>query len=379
MNQIPIFKVLMSPAADKAVAEVLKSGHIAQGPKVDEFEKQLKTALGLFNAQEVITVNSGTSALHLAMVLAGVGPGGFVACSPMTCSATVSPIIHLGALPLWIDVDPLTGCMDTKSLAKALSVFEVKAVVAIDWAGVPCDYIGIERELKKARSTASIIQDAAHAMFARDQEGVPIGRRALHKGTSHFVCHSTQAIKHLTTGDGGVLIPPVAQAERARKLRWFGLDRRSSKDFRSEQEITEAGYKFHMNDIAAAIGISNLPAAQWAVERHRANAKEYWKAFCGLAPKVKVAPYYEGASYWIYTILVDDRASFQAHMTKFGIDTSQVHRRNDTQPAFHSPVLSELPGLNQFSAEQISIPVGWWLSAEDKERIISAVRQWARA
>lgn len=379
MNQIPLFKVLMSPAADKAVAEVLKSGHIAQGPKVDEFEKQLKAALGLFNAQEVITVNSGTSALHLAMVLAGIGPGDLVAVSPMTCSATISPIFHLGAKPLWIDVDPLTGCMSTKSLAKALTDFEVKAVVAIDWAGVPCNYGAIRDIIMSAGTKTAIIEDAAHAMFARGYDGQPIGRKALTPDVEHYISFSMQAIKHLTTGDGGALIPPVAQAERARKLRWFGLDRRSSKDFRSEQEITEAGYKFHMNDIAAAIGLTNLPLAQIAVEQHKTNAKEYWKAFCGLQPKVKVAPYYEGASYWIYTILVDDRASFQAHMTKCGVDTSQVHRRNDTQPAFNDGSAGKLPGVEAFSAEQISIPVGWWLSAEDKERIISAVRQWAKA
>jgi len=381
--QIPLFKVLMAPEATAAVGSVLESGHIAQGAIVDQFEQELHHSLDLYPDQTPLTVNSGTSALHLAMHLAGVGPGDDVCITPMTCAASVIPIVHLGARPIWIDVDPVTGLMDPKSLQERITP-TTKAIVTVDWAGTPCDYEALHAVKRSVGRRISVVQDAAHAMFARDAKGA-IGRTAYER--NHYICWSLQAIKTLTTGDGGILLTQPWRTADARLLRWFGLDRTSNKDFRCAQDIVEAGYKFHMNDIAAAIGLANLAAARSAVERHRANAKRYCDELVDLTPLhdtsgrgVVVPPWHPGSSWWIYTILVDDRVAFQEYMQSQRITTSQVHRRNDEHTAFRHAAGKQapLPGLDQFASRQVSIPVGWWVSDDDATRIIAAVREWAR-
>lgn len=390
---IPLFKVRMNTeAALPALTEVLESGHVAQGPVVDRFEMALERALGLvprpgsaWMGGDVVTVNSGTSALHLAMVLAGVERGTGVIVSPMTCAATIAPIIHLGAIPIWADVDPMTGLLAPEAVdwaAKCAKV-PIRAVVGVDWAGVPCDYAALRRVVP---GRIPIIEDAAHAMLAtRPTPGGPVQLGVRAAADNMFVCYSLQAIKHLTSGDGGILICPTPELTvRARQLRWFGLDRRSSADFRAAQDIDEAGYKYHLNDIAAAIGLANLPGLAGAVAAHRENARAITSALfelgCRDHPRVELVPFDEHGSYWVLTLLVDDRPAFEAHMKARGIATSQVHRRNDHQPAFArvAPKVA-LPGLDRFAARQIAIPCGWWLTATDRERIIDAVASYARA
>jgi len=374
---IPLFKVRMSEHALAAVSRVFSSGHIAQGPVVDQFEAALAKELGC-SPGHVVTVNSGTSAIHLGLVLAGVGPGDTVAVSPMTCAASIVPILHLGAHPLWIDVDPETGNMDPASLHWRLRS-DTKAIIAVDWAGRPCDYDAIH----EAANGIPVIEDAAHAYLARDVRDTAIVYQiALH---AHFIAHSFQAIKHLTTGDGGALIVPSALAHDARKLRWFGFDRTSSKDFRCAQDLDVAGYKMHMNDIAAAIGLANIDGARDSVLVQRVNAKIYDDAFKKLEPeRVARPPWDAGASWWLYTLRVDDRDKFQVFMHERGIETSQVHRRNDEHPVFrraaneagyHRP----LENLNIFARRQVAIPVHWALTADEINRIIEAVVSYARS
>lgn len=368
---IPLFKVFMSDHALASVSRVLSSGHIAQGPTVDTFEAKLADELDV-GRTNVVTVNSGTSAIHLALVLAGVQRGDLVAVTPMTCAATIVPILHLGAVPLWIDIDPITGLMDPASLAWRATT-NTKAVIAVDWAGTPCDYDALARAF-----SPPLIIDAAHSFLARDANGEVNARRAY---VGDFVCHSFQAIKHLTTGDGGALIVSADVADRARRLRWFGFDRTSSKDFRCAQALEEAGYKMHMNDIAAAIGIANLDSIRDRVIAHRANAAFYHEHLSKLWPRVQTPPPNHRSSWWLYTILVDDRERFQKFMTERGIETSQVHRRNDDHPVFRRAVGStrHLDGLNKFSAHQVSIPVHWALTAGECMQIAEAVTEYAKS
>jgi len=252
-----------------------------------------------------------------------------------------------------------------------------KAIVAVDWGGAPCDYAAI-RELTEDK--IPIIEDAAHA-FGATVNGEPLLQRG-----GDWICWSFQAVKHLTTGDGGLLKCPASEVDRARRLRWFGYDRRDKASFRTEQRLAEVGGKWHMNDVAAAIGRANLALALRAVERHRTNANIYAHALASLSDVFSCPEPNPDSSWWLYTLRVDDRDGFVRYMDELGIDVSPVHVRNDAHPGFEDAVKrSSAPplgragriGLDAFAAYEVAIPVGWWLGPEDLVRVVAAVEAWA--
>jgi dTDP-4-amino-4,6-dideoxygalactose transaminase len=363
---IPLFKVFMSEDAPRRVADTLMSGYIGQGERCEEFEAAFGELVGA--PEPPLLLNSCTSAIDLALHLCGVGPGDEVISTPVTCTATNSPIVTRGARIVWADVDPLTGCVDPADVARKVTD-RTKVVIAVDWAGRACEYGTLHRATMTTERPIPVIEDAAHALLAR-YDGVSIARIG-----GDYVTYSLQAIKHLTTGDGGVLITPEWETERARLLRWYGLDRRSGADFRCAQDIREVGYKYQSNDIAASIGLANLPHAEGLVAAHRANAAYYDRALVNL-PGITLPPPDPGCSYWLYSMLVEDRDAFMAHMAERGVATSRVHRRNDSHPAFHFPS-GPLPGVDYFDAHHVAIPVGWWLSERDRERITALVIGWS--
>jgi dTDP-4-amino-4,6-dideoxy-D-glucose/dTDP-4-amino-2,4-dideoxy-beta-L-xylose transaminase len=352
---IPLFKVAMSDEAAARVAEVLASGYIGQGPQVEAFEAALQDVLN--TPEPPLTTNSCTSALDLALHLIGVGPGDAVITTPVTCTATNSVIVRRGARPVWADVDPLTGLIDPASVAERLAVTPgVKAIMAVDWGGALCDYGSLKA------FGLPVIQDAAHHLSSPQGD---------------YACYSFQAIKFLTTGDGGALWCPLDELERARLLRWYGLDRRSKADFRCEQNIQEVGYKYHMNDIAAAIGLANIPELPWILGKHWGNALYYHHALAGL-PGITRPVWNDGSAWWLYTLLVDDRQSFISWLADHGIAASPVHTRNDTHAAFDFPS-GPLPGVDRFASRNVAIPVGWWVSDVDREQIERVIQGWAHA
>lgn len=360
---IPLFKVRMADEALAAVPAVLASGYIGQGPQCTEFERQFGALVGA--PEPPLLLNSCTSAIDLALHLIGVGPGDEVISTPITCTATNSPPVTRGARIVWADVDPLTGNIDPADVNRKVTS-KTKAIIAVNWAGRRCDYTGlIIASLVPGGGRAAIIEDAAHGPFS----GAPGGE---------YVCYSFQAIKHMTTGDGGALITPPEQHQRAKLLRWYGLDRESSADFRCAQDITEIGYKFQSNDIAAAIGLANLPGTLAAVKASQENARYYCHWLRDL-PGIDIPPYDPGCSYWLMTLCVDDREDFAAYLGERGIATSQVHRRNDVHTAFKAAAESRgpLPGVDSFDARQVSIPNGWWVSAAQREYIAATIGQWA--
>lgn len=336
-------------------ADALGRRYVGEGPVCQEFERQFGALIG--SPELPLLVNSCTSALDLALHLCGVGPGDQVITSPITCTATNTHLKHRGALAVWADVDPLTGNLDPADVARKVTP-KTKAIIVVNWGGRRGDWHDLRG------FGMPVIEDAAHG---------PYGGAG-----GDYVCYSFQAIKHLTMGDGGALVVPPGQRDRARKLRWYGLDRESGEDFRCQQNITEIGYKYQSNDIMAAIGLANLPGMAEAVERGRANAAYYchWLAD---TPGVVVPPFDPLSSYWLFTLLVDDRAAFRAYLAAHGIITSQVHARNDKHDAFKaiSESRGPLPGVDSFDARQVSIPAGWWVSDAEREYIAATICRWA--
>lgn len=367
---IDLFKVHMPKEVDEPLLKTLHSGFVGQGVKVDKFEDALRPWFGNKN---VLTLNSGTSALHLALKLAGVGPGDTVISTPMTCSATNTPIIASGADILWADINPKTGNIDPESIESVIMA-NTKAIMCVHWGGYPAPLREINDIAEKYG--LKVIEDAAHA-FGAFYKGKRIG------SISDYTEFSFQAIKHMTTVDGGVLTcRDDADYDRGKLLRWYGIDRESSRtDMRCEQDITEAGFKYHMNDIAATIGLEQLNHVRGVLVKHLENA-EYYNAELKNRNIKRCKPLdYENdrlSSYWLYTILVDDRDAFREFMKKNGIAASAVHSRNDTHSCFAKYNIQDLPGVDEFSAHQACIPVGWWVTEEDRKYIMDKIEEFER-
>lgn len=332
------------------------SGYIGEGRKVEAFENEFWRFTGLPHPPAM--VNSGTSAIVLAMDLIGIGPGDEVVTSPMTCLATNAELWRRRCRVVWADVDQWTGLVTPKTVAKAVSE-KTRAVIVVNWGGVPCDIEGIRDVIGDA--TLPIIEDAAHGPYM------------MNKGT--YVAWSFQAIKHLTTGDGGALHVPFEQFERVRRLRWFGLDRKDKRGFRCEQDVAEVGGKFQMNDIAAAIGLANLADLKANLACSKDNARHYTHTI--MQTKYVASPcWHPMSSWWLYTMLVDDRVRFVEFMKGRGVEANQVHSRNDMLTAFKES-RTDLPGLDFFAGHNVAIPVGPWLTSSQRDHVADAVNAYS--
>ncbi len=365
---IPLFKPFMPRSVQDPLLETIFSGWIGEGPKVKLFEARLAEYLNL-EKERLILVNSGTSALQLALRLAGVGPGDEVISTAMTCAATNEPILLQGARVHWADIDPLTGNISAASIAQAINE-KTKAIMIVHWGGYPCDLAEINTIA--AQHGIPVIEDAAHSLGSVYQ-GALIGAH------SDFVCYSFQAVKTINTIDGGLLVcrDPEA-AHRGRKLRWFGIDREARKtEVFWEYDIEEPGYKFHMNDVAATIGLEQMKYLPDLLAHQRCNADIYYRDLQNV-PGITLPPRTADrlSTYWLMTVLVEKRDDFVTLLRSKGIATSVVHIRNDIYTAFNDAARVEsLEGLDSFTSRMLCIPIGYWVSEEDMRTITDTINQ----
>jgi dTDP-4-amino-4,6-dideoxygalactose transaminase len=390
-NPIQLFKVHMAPTAAKEVTKVLNSGYIGQGPKVDQLEKDLQNFL---NSDRIVTLNSGTSALHLALHLLkkpqtnpktfegvafweekwpGIQPDDEILATALTCTASNFPILANGLKIKWVDIDPTTLNMDLDDLERKISS-KTKAIILVHWGGYPNDLNRIKHIQQKSQQLygfkPAVIEDGAHS-FGSKYKGKHLGNHG------NMVMYSLQAIKHITAIDGGVLtLPHQDLYNRAKLLRWYGIDRDGNKkDFRCEANIEEWGYKFHMNDVCATVGIENLKHADDIIKKHQSNAAYYDKHLKDVKG-VTLLTRHEGheSAFWIYSMLVDNRDSFYKWMKECNIVVSQVHERNDKHTCVKE-YMSPLPTLDKIIGKVVSIPVGWWVTEEEREYIVDCIKK----
>ena len=390
--QIPLFKVFMSEDAPAEVGKVLMSGFVGEGPQVRKFEKTLKS---YFKNNNLITLNSATSALHLTLHLLknsvthiessynnapqlsewpGLNEGDEVLTCPLTCTATNWPILANNLDIKWVDVDPTTCNMCLDDLESKISN-KTKIIMLVHWGGNPVDLERVEIIKEKCKEKYGfrpiVIEDCAHG-FGSTYKGKKLGTARY----DNFTIYSFQAIKHLTTVDGGCLILPDNRFyKRAKLLRWYGIDREDNrKDFRCENDIEEWGFKFHMNDISATIGLSNFKHIETIIEKHQQNAEYYNKELDNIDNIELIHAKENNPSYWIYTLKVKNQKRFMDMMESKGIMVSRIHERNDK----HSCVAqykTKLPNLDMLVNEMICIPVGWWVSKEDREYIVKCIKK----
>ncbi|HUJ25951.1 MAG TPA: DegT/DnrJ/EryC1/StrS family aminotransferase [Myxococcales bacterium] len=361
---IPLFKVHMPSDVMAPLQETLFSGYIGEGPRVKDFEAALAAYVGNPN---VLTLNSGTSAIQLALRLANVGPGDEVISTSMTCTASNEPIMAAGARIVWADIDPGSGNIDPATIEAKITP-RTRAIVVVDWGGYPVDLD--EVMAIAARHGLKVIEDAAHA-FGAEYKGTRTGCHA------DFVCFSFQAIKHITTVDGGALFcRSEADCKRGRLLRWYGIDRdQPRKDFRCEEDIVEWGYKFHMNDVNATIGLVQLKYLDGILKQRRELAAYYDRELAG-ARGARLCSWKADrvSAFWLYTILVENRQAFMNWMKECNIAVSQVHARNDKHTMFKD-FRAPLPGVDQFTRDMVCIPIGFWIGKEEREHIVASIKQ----
>jgi len=353
-TSIPPREILMPK-----LEEILYSGYVAQGEAVEQFERKFEEYIG---GGHTLSLNSGTAALHIALILAGVKEGDEVISTALTAEPTNTSIKGVGAKIRYADVDIATGNISPDAIEKSINS-KTKAIIVVDYAGIPVDIKRIQEISEKYN--IPVIQDAAHALGSKFN-----GKKA----GNHFpfTVYSFQAIKHLTTIDGGALqIQDKELYEKGKVIRWFGLDKKLS---RMDNNITMQGYKYHMNNVNATVGLVQLENIEELVKKYITNGKYLDEKLKDLKG-VELIQYYPNTepSYWLYTIKVENREAFIRKMADNGIMASELHKRSDSHTYLNDFNL-ELPNLDEFYSKMVHLPCGWWVTKEDCDKMIEVIK-----
>jgi len=365
-DNIVMFYPHVSQLAKKAVMEVLDTRWIGQGPKVKLFEESFSKKFA--SKLPAIAVGSGTDALHLSYILAGLKPGDEVIAPVFTCTATNIPFLYMGIKILFADIDQNTMNIDVNHVDQLMNK-NVKAIVCVHYGGLPCEMD--ELEIIANKWNIPIIEDAAHAVGAK-YKGLTIG------SISDFTMFSFQAIKHITTGDGGMLIVKNKELiDKAERVRWFGIDRKAKQAGIWENDITEIGYKYQMTDIAAAMGISSLQEFDEVSALRKKLFQVYSAELAGYDRVQIVGNEFTDREHaaWLFTIIVEDRFRLQEKLRENKIESNQVHFRNDRYSIFNDFTRGkEFPNMDLIEDKYLVLPLHTMMNENDVRRICSIIK-----
>ena len=374
---LPVSRPFIGEREKQLVNEVLESGWITTGERTIELARRVAE---LSATAWRVPASSATAALHLALAARGVGRGDEVVTSTWTFASSVNVIEHVGATPVLVDVEPDTLCMDPRALAAAITP-RTRAIVPVDYAGHPCDLDAI-LGIAKARGLP-VIEDAAHALGAA-WRGRPVGSFA------DVTAFSFYATKNLTTGEGGVAATDDAEtAARIGRLALHGMSHDAWKRYGESgswyYEVVEAGWKYNLSDVLAAIGLAQAERFP-EMQRRRAEHAAHYDRRLAEIPEVRRPVVREGATHaWhLYPIALElerltcDRARFIQQLKAENIGTS-VH----FIPIHHHPHFRDsldvkpgaFPVADDAYARAISLPLFPGMTERDVEDVAEAVRK----
>jgi dTDP-4-amino-4,6-dideoxygalactose transaminase len=375
----PRYIVFGSPTIDSeaiaAVARTMETCWIGTGPRVHEFEAEFGRYV---EAKHALATSSCTAALHLAMVASGVGAGDEVITTPMTFCATANAILHTGATPVFVDCQRDSMNIDPAAIEAAITS-RTKAIVPVHFAGRPADMDAITAIAR--RHNLLVIEDAAHAIESR-YHGRKVG------SIGHLTCFSFYVTKNMTTGEGGmVTTSDAALAEKIRVLGLHGLsadawNRFSDAGYR-HYDVVWPGFKYNLTDIAASLGLSQLPKLGGWLKRREELWHRYDQAFADLPLTTPAAPAPDTLhARHLYTILLDAKAplsrdAFMAEMHRRQIGTGVHYRALHVHPYYRDrwnfrP--EQFPNALSIGQSTVSLPLMPKLTDEEAGRVIEAVR-----
>lgn len=365
-KSIPLFHGRATPEMERAATEVLRSGQIASGPKVDEFQRRLS---GLVAGRPMICTNDMTSALALALRLAGVQTGDEVPTLAYSCMSSNSPIAMVSAKAVWVDIEPSTASMSVADLERVLSP-RTKAVMLYHVAGYPGPATEI-RALCQARGI-TLVEDCNNALGA-SRHGVPVGAVADYAVWSFYPNRQINALE-----GGALACPDTTVASRALRLRRFGIDsttfRNAIGEINPGSDIPEIGMSAGFSQLNAAVGLTQFDGLAIRLEKTRRNAAQLRAELTGI-DGIEPVQALDGALpvHWGFLALADRRNELLAHLTRAGIGASKLHQRNDSYTGFHA-IQRALPGTDELMRRVIALPCGWWLEPDDISYVATAVR-----
>jgi len=364
---IPLFSPFIPPETGEEVKKTIDSGWINRGKKAQMFENKISE---MFSFPYCHAVNSCTSALKLALDVAGVSRGDEVISTPWTMVATNTSILENGAIPVFSDIKYDTLNIDPNDIEDRITN-KTKALMCVHYAGYPCDMdeiikIGKEHGLP-------VVQDAAQALGAK-YKGKYIG------SFGGFICFSFQTIKVITMGDGGLIVTNTEErCKEIKRKSWFGIDKEeriSSPLGEYPKDITELGFKYDITDIDATLGLAGLRHVEEALEKRENIADRYFEELSSCR-KIRLLDYKENksSSYWMFPVHVNKRLFFAKHMKDNGIEVSVHNWRNDQYSIFGG-IRDDLPNTSKVNEDIIHIPLHPNLTDENVDYIIKKIKEW---
>jgi len=368
---IPLFRPSYDDEEANAVAEVLRSGWVGLGPKTSQFEKEFAEYLG---SPYCVALNSGTAALHLAMLSLNLEQGDEVIVTPITFVSTVHVIKYVGATPVFADVEPDTLNIDPEDVAKKITD-QTKAIVVVHYGGHPCDMDPILKTASEHK--VAVVEDAAHACGAM-YKGRKIGT------ISPLTCFSFHAVKNLAAGEGGAITYREPSLDHYfREMRWMGITRDTwdrtlkGETYAWKYSVDQLGFKYHMHDISAAIALVQLGKLERNNDRRRRIVTKYNRELADLD--------------WIQLPVERGYAKSACHIYKISVPSLRVRdalidhlKRNDISPGVHyfpinlypyyANTKSNVPVASAIWQRIISLPIFPDLTADQQDAVIKAIK-----
>lgn len=396
MKYIPYGRQWIDEEDIQAVVEVLRSDSITQGPKIQEFEKALADHCG---AKYAVAVNSGTSALHIACLAAGIGRGDEAVTSPITFVASANCVLYCGGKPVLADIDQETINIDPIQIKKK-ATSRTKAIIPVHFAGLPCDMEMIYKIAKERDLT--IIEDACHALGSEWQDSDGIWHKVGSCSHSDMAVFSFHPVKHITTGEGGAILTNNEKFyEKLLLFRNHGITKDpenfTNKDLAFPNnpeslihspnpwyyEMQELGFNYRITDIQCALGISQLDRIDSFIKRRREIAGIYNRAFKNIRHiKIPYEPRGKKSAYHLYVIgiafdkLGKSRPKVMAELKRNGIGTQVHYMPVHIQPYYRKKIgckTGDYPEAEGYYSEALSLPIYPKMTEQDVEDVTDSI------